>query len=90
METASMIAPAKELGAAVVAMYFTGLSPLARVRACALVGVRDKVMAMIDVASAKMRGLFMTISPVEGALANAFTDECVVERKKGQRAVNLS
>jgi hypothetical protein len=38
-----------------VVMYFTGLSPDARVRAAALLGITARVMAKTEVARAKMR-----------------------------------
>jgi hypothetical protein len=45
-----------------VVMYFTGLPPALRVRAAALVAVTDRVMAMRDVARAKVRMLdFMAV-----------------------------
>jgi hypothetical protein len=61
--TILMIVSADEEDATVeVDIYFTGLSPDARIRAAAFLGIPDRVMATREVAKAKLRMLdFMAI-----------------------------
>jgi hypothetical protein len=90
METTSMIVSAEEAepeGEMVI--YFTGVSPDLRVRAAALVGITAKVIATTEVASAKLRGLFMTFSPVEGAEQQPSPMSALRAGKKGYCPGNL-
>jgi hypothetical protein len=70
MATIPMIVSADEEDAAVeMDMYFTGLSPDARIRAAALFGMADRVIARREVARAKVRMLdFMAVLLLDSGL----------------------